>query len=190
MKELIKVKAQTACELLAHFELDTDIQIDDDLNVSQALSLLMKESLFFDAIKLLAHALPKREAVWWSCLATRQGQTDSTTEDNKQALLAAETWVKNPTEDNRQMAKKLANKTKQRTAASWAATAAFWSTGSLNPSDEPAIPVPKYLYAHAVSGCIALAASEVFPDDPTPFLKIFIARGIDLASGGTGQLAD
>ena len=63
------------------------------------------------------YALPKRLAVWWACLAARKAQTPSTSEENMQALLMAESWAKKPTEEVRLRCKELSEKTLYKTAA-------------------------------------------------------------------------
>ncbi len=189
MNDFVKLRAENTSELLSHFELDTEMEINTKVEPYKVILELQKNSDYMDAIRLLAHGLPKREAVWWACLAARQVQTPETDQDNIDALIAAESWVKKPTDENREKVATLSEKTKHKTAASWAATAALWCTGSIAPADEPFVAPPEYLYAHAVAGCIILAASQGSPKAPEQLLEQFLARGINLAQGGNGQLA-
>lgn len=188
MSDWIKVKAINAGELMAHFELDDKASevLHPELNPEGGVLALVKAECYYDAIKLLAHGLPKREAVWWACLATRQAQTPETDELNVNALIAAETWAKKPTEENRLRCAELAKKTKYETPASWAATAASWSTGSLSEPGEPEILPPEYLYAHAVAGSVSLAGGQLNPDEPSEGMMLFIRQGANLAEGGKG----
>ena len=132
--------------------------------------------------------LPKREAVWWACLAAKRGLGDKATPDLQAALQAAEQWAISPSEDNRRLAKGWSEKTGQKSAASWAATAALWTGGSMAKPGEPEIPVPPFLYAHAVAGAVCLAAFEVDPEQPINQFKRFIRQGLDLAAGGRGDV--
>lgn len=191
MTELIKVDALTAAELLQHFELVEDGS--EDCVVPQtapevSIERLAQKGLYLDAIKLLAHGLPKRIAVWWACLASRAAQTADVDQANEAALLAAETWVKNPTEENRLRCKTLAEATKYETASSWAATGAAWSAGSMAKEGEPEVTPPEHLYAHAVAGSICLAASLDDPENAPASYATFLAQGLDLARGGDGRV--
>ena len=190
MNDWVKVAAVNAGELMVHFELgDKAVEVlHPELNPQGGVQVLMAAGCYFEAIKLLAHGLPKREAVWWACLAARQLQTHETDELNISALIAAEAWAKKPSEENRQRCKELARKTKYETPASWAATAASWSTGSLAEPGEPEVAPPEFLYAHAVAGSVTLAGGMLNVDDPTEGMKHFIEQGINLAEGGNGLI--
>lgn len=192
MTEYVKVKAITAQELLDQFELyeeGAEAHLVPDTAPQISIERLAEAGFYLDAIKLLAHGLPKRESVWWSCLAARAVQKPDTDEDNINALIAAEAWAKAPTEENRLRCRLLGEKTKHKTAASWAATAACWSTGSMAAEGEPEIQTPEYLFAHAVAGAVSIAATEADGDNLDEFYKKFLLQGIDLARGGNGQTA-
>jgi hypothetical protein len=191
MTALVKIQALTAAELLKEFELtepDAQTIVVPDTAPQISIERLIEGGFYQDAIKLLAHGLPKRESVWWACLSARAAQTPETDEDNVNALLATETWARKPTEDHRLRCKELSEKTQFKTAASWAATAATWCTGSMTPAGEPAVPPPEYLFAHAVAGCIALAAATIDPENIEDNYKLFLAQGINLARGGNGMV--
>ena len=187
MSDLIKIQALTADELLKEFELtepEAEAVVIPDTAPQISIERLIAAGFYADAIKLLAHGLPKRESVWWACLAARKAQTAETSEDNINALLATEAWAKKPTEENRLRCKALGEKTQYKTAASWAATAANWCTGSMTPPGEPEVQPPPFLYAHAVAGCITLAAATIDPEAIDDYYKHFLAQGINLARGG------
>ncbi len=98
------------------------------------LAALVAEGLLPDAIRYLAVALPRREAVWWAC-ATRRRMPAAETEPEQAAWGAAETWVYEPTEPNRQATYAHAEGLKFDTAGAYAALGAFWSGGSLAPPE-------------------------------------------------------
>lgn len=191
MAELIKIKAKQANELLAHFELSeegADCADQAALPPADFLNLLLEKNLYFDAVKLLAHALPQRESIWWSCLAAKSSINNDTPAADQAALSAAEQWAITPSEESRQLSKLWSEKTKQKSAASWAATAAFWSGGSMAKPGEPEVSPPPYLYAHAVSGAISMAAFAANPDNAAEPFQLFIRQGLDLATGGRGEV--
>lgn len=190
MTDLIKVQALTAAELLKNFDVSEEAEEHLVVDTAPEVSILrlMEVNLYPDAIKLLAHALPKREAVWWACLTARDIQGPQTDENNVNALIAAESWAKKPNEKARLRCKALGEKTRHQTPASWAATAASWCHGSLAGENEPVIEPPKHLYAHAVAGCVSLAAILSDPITPEKPFQRYMNQGLDLARGGNGQL--
>lgn len=190
MTDLTKIKALTTEELTQHYEVSDEAQahILPDNNPQVNIELLVKQGLFHDAVSLLAHGLPKREAVWWACLATRASITPETDEANMAALVAAEAWVKKPTEERRIKCRDLAQQTRYKSAPSWAATAASWSTGSLAKEGDPEVAPPEYLYAHAVAGSVSLAATSGDPEKISQLYGLFFEQGFDLARGGNGQI--
>ncbi|GLS26095.1 DUF6931 family protein [Marinibactrum halimedae] len=190
MGDWVRVQAISAGPLLKHFELSDEAEavVVPEATTKANIEALIKAGCHHDAIKLLAHGLPKREAVWWSCIAARQAQTPQTDENNVKALIAAETWAKKPTEENREVCRSLGEVTKHNSPASWAATAASWCSGSLAAPDEPEIQPPEYLYAHAVAGCVSLAASLVNPEDPEGQMEEALMRGFNIAEGGNGLI--
>lgn len=161
-----KISAAVAEEVLAHYEVDAPLA--ECLAQSPELGQLAPEEfvaqvqakgLLSDLIKFLAHALPRREAVWWACAAARKVSCLEP-QAARPALKAAEKWVKAPTEAHRRNAENNARKTKFEFASSWAAQAAFWAKGSMTGANEPPVAVPKYLYAQAVNGAMALAVGQ------------------------------
>ncbi|RMF88341.1 MAG: hypothetical protein D6736_10780, partial [Nitrospinota bacterium] len=149
-----KIKAQTAAEICQHWELEEGAKalLQDDLTPQQFLTLLIEHEQFLDATRFLAHALPKREAVWWACLCIRSVLEEDVPPEEIAALQAAERWVIDPSEEHRRAAMQAAEATEFNTPSSWAAMGAFWSGGSMAPPDVPAVPPGEYLTARAVSG--------------------------------------
>ncbi|RLT95011.1 DUF6931 family protein [Ketobacter sp.] len=192
MAQLVKIQAQQASEILKHFELSEDaVEFAEKgaLPPADFIDQLLQSNFYFDAVKFLAHALPKREAIWWACLAVKKTLPADAPAPQQAALNAAEQWAIQPTEENRQLAKAWSEKTQQKSAASWAATAAFWSGGSMAKPGEPDMPAPPFLYAHAVAGAISMAAFSPEPDNAAEQYQRFIRQALDLAAGGRGEVA-
>ncbi|WP_078085357.1 DUF6931 family protein [Microbulbifer mangrovi] len=191
MTDLVKVQAATAAELLQFLEITEEAEhlLVPDTAPEVSINRLADAGFYPDAIKLLALGLPKRESVWWACLCAKDSQNAQTDELNRNALAATEGWVRTPSEERRQLCRQLGEQTRHKTAASWAATAAAWSHGSLSAPGEPAIEPPAHLYAHAVAGSVTLAAVHTDPISPEKLLAQFLQRGLDLARGGTGKSA-
>jgi hypothetical protein len=69
---LAKVKV-TAVEAAKEAALSPEAKalLQPQASVSEFLSALMAAGQLRDAVAVMAQALPKREAVWWACLAAR-----------------------------------------------------------------------------------------------------------------------
>ena len=190
MSEYIKIQAQTTQELLEHLDVSDDDAkpfIQQEQHPVVVVKNLFENKFFIEGIKLLAHALPKRESVWWACLAVRQSLVADESEEGY-ALQSAELWARQPTEENRQQCKQWAEKLEYKTAASWAATAATWCTGSIADPDQPEVAPPEQLYAHAVAGAVSLAAVVNEPSRSEEYYTHFLQQGLNLAAGGNGQV--
>ena len=79
------------------------------------------------------------------------------------ALVAAEKWSKEPTEEHRRNAERAAEQTKYKDPSGWIALAAFWSGGSLAPPDQPEVAPAAHLTAKAITGALMLAATHGDP---------------------------
>ena len=186
---LKKVTAPRARDVCAHFDLSEEAKglLDDVIAPAAFLELLIEKGHLMDAIRLLAFALPKREAVWWACLCAREMLAQDAPPALDEVIKAAETWVYKPTEENRRLAMEKAEKAGFDKPASWAAVGAFWSGGSMAPPAAPVVPPAETLTAKAVSGAILLAAVQREPERAAERHRQFLDDGIDIAMGGTGK---
>lgn len=152
------------------------------------LNALVDQNLYPDAVRFLARALPKREAVWWACLSSRSSLPLDPDQKLLNALVAAEAWVYKPTEPNRRQANLAAQAATFETPAAWAAMAAFWSDGSLAPEDAPVVPPADNLTAKAAAGAVMLSAVLNQPEKANEKYLFFLQQGFDIANGGNGRL--
>lgn len=158
-----------------------------EATIAGLLAGFVEQGFHSDALRLLARALPKREAVWWACLCARDTLPADAPSAVVEALAAAEAWVYNPVEDNRRAAMARAEAAGFETPSSWAAVAAFWSGGSLSPPSNPVVPPGEGLTAAAVSGALLLAAVQPGPQHADTNYRRFIEYGVDIAKGGNGR---
>jgi hypothetical protein len=182
---LAKVTARTAAEVCQQLPLGDEAKalLRDGLTPAQYLAALMGAQLHLDAIRFLARALPKREAVWWACVCTRGALGDSPPPASAAALRAAERWVADPSEDNRRAAMAAAEPIGLGDPAGCAAVASFWSGGSLAPPALPVVPPGEHLTAHAAAGAVMLAAVRTEPAKAAEKHRRFLALGIEVANG-------
>ena len=135
-----------------------------------------------DAIRFLAAALPKREAVWWALGCVRAAFPKPPPPEAAKAIAAADAWVKEPTETHRRACGDAASAADYGTAPGCLAAAAFLSGGSLAPPHLAAVPPGDDLTPAAVSAAVLLAAVADVEHIPATQAK-FVALGADIASG-------
>ena len=85
--ELPKITTTRVREVCRAFELSEPGQrlLDDRITPLQFVSRLIEIECFADAVSFLAHALPKREAVWWGCLCARDARCSGFTSGDDRA---------------------------------------------------------------------------------------------------------
>ena len=176
--------------LLPRLELDAAKQqvIEGAETASEAVRRLAAAEHLAEAARLCAHALPKREAVWWACMCARGAPDPASTEADRTALEAAEAWVRRPQEEARRATMAAANATSFQHAEPWAAMGAFWSGGSMAPEGQPAVPPAEHLTGVAVAGAVMIASVRVKPQEAMARLRRFIASAQDIATGGAGRI--
>src|ERR1035437_8874720 len=153
-----------------------------DLHPLDFVALLMEKALFPDAVRFVAHARPKREAVWWGWVCARRAAGENPPPKIKAALDATERWIAQPNEDNRRLAMAAAEKAELGTAAGCAGLAAFFSGGSLAPPDAPPVPPGEFLAAKAVAGAVIFAAVAKEPERAPERFKSFVAQGVEVTT--------
>ena len=157
-------------------------------SVPRAFVALESAGFLLEAAKVLAHALPKRQAVWWACMCALHTAPPDLADIHRKARDAAEAWVRQQTDAARRAAMKLAEQTAFDTPEVWAAVAAFWSGDSLSPENDPILPPPPHLAGLAVAGAIGLSAVRTRLDRQQSRLQRFLESGRNIAVGGAGRL--
>jgi hypothetical protein len=133
-----------------------------------------------DAVRLLSHALPARESVWWAWASVRRVMGETPPAPVLATLAAAEAWIAKPTDANRRAAYQRAEEDGGASPAGLVALAAWLSGGSLAPSDAPEVPPPPFSAAKAVAGAVIIAAVQ----DPLKAgerFHDFLTQGLEVA---------
>ena len=167
---------------------DSKVALQGVVTVAAAIEALTNAGLLLDAVRLMSHALPKREAVWWACMTARHTSPSDLPRGDVDALEAAELWVRRPTDENRRAAFALAQTAGFRSPEAWAAVAAFWSGDSMAPLGQPVVPPGPHLTGAAVAGSVILGSVPITPALQPQRLGRFLASGHDIAAGGPGRL--
>ena len=152
-----------------------------DIQPPEYINLLMENNLFADAVRFVAHALPKREGVWWGWICAKKSSGENPPPAVKASLEATEKWIAQPTDEHRRAAYDAADAAPFTTPAGCAGLAAFFSGDSLAPPDLPPVPPGEFLFAKAVSGAVIFAAVSKEPEKAPEKFKQFLAQGLDVA---------
>jgi hypothetical protein len=163
--------------------------IATDSEPATAIARLEEGGFVTEAAKLMAHALPRRESVWWACMCAHHTTPPDLPEADVAAVTGAEDWVRKQTDESRREAFEHAQRANFGTAEAWAAVAAFWSGDSMSPVGLPKTPPAPHLCGTATIGSVTLAAVRIYPERRDARLRRFLASGREIAAGGAGRLA-
>jgi hypothetical protein len=165
------------------FELSEEAEplLKEGLNSRSFLTTLIDKGQFLDAVRFLAHALPKRHAVWWGYLCGRQAHGQEPPAKIVAALQAAERWLKDPSEAHREAAGQAGKKAEMSTPAGLVAMAAFWTGGSMVPGIDA--PPGETMTASAVATAVHLAALACKASKPPDNFREFLDWGVEVANG-------
>jgi len=178
--------------LLPRLDLDADCtKLVTGIETAEAgIAALEAAGKPIEASRIAAHALPKREAVWWACMCARGAPPDpGQTPLDLAALEAAELWVRRPEEAHRRAAMAAAEAAQYRSTEAWAAVGAFWSGGSMAPEGQAVVPPPDHLTGVAIAGGVTLAAVRAEAGTHEKRLARFLASAREIALGGAGRIA-
>ncbi|MBR0656291.1 DUF6931 family protein [Plastoroseomonas arctica] len=176
--------------ILARLELEPESEeaLAGAQDALQGIEQLVEAGKLVEAARLVAHALPKREAVWWACMCARAVPDPALKPEDLASLAAAEAWVRRPEERARRAAAEIAEKTSFKSAEAWAAMGAFWSGGSLAPEGMADVPPGEHLTGVAVAGAIVLASVRVAVERQDERLLKFLDSARAIAAGGSGRI--
>jgi len=159
---------------------------------TEFINILIEKKLFVEAIRYLAIALPRREAIWWSCATNRGLSLEKKNELNEQkAWDTIEEWVYNPTDENRLKTYGIAETLNFETPGAYGAMGVFWSGGSLAPPETGQIVPPNPgLTGTAVGASILMTCARGDPQKTSDRQKTALEIGLDVAYGGNGLSRD
>lgn len=142
---------------------------------------LAQNQAFADAIAFLAHALPRREGVWWAWLCARDSVGAKPAPPVAASLEATKAWIAEPTDGHRRAALGAAESAGIATPVGLAALAAFLCGDTLGPAEAPPAPPPEFAAAKAIVGCVNLAAVADEEADVGERYAELVRRGVELA---------
>jgi hypothetical protein len=146
--------------------------------------MLLARAHRFDAIVFMACLLPRREAVWWGCQCVRALHENN--EDD--ALLAAEAWVREPEEEHRRAALEIAASGDTRIATTWLARAAGHSGGSIAADDSAPVRASPDATAINLKAAVILAIVEHPMAEALAWMRACVEAGLRFAEGGDAKV--
>jgi hypothetical protein len=187
---LTKIAGVELASALSHAALPPEAQVplQGCTDIADALARLEAAGFATEAIRVLAHALPKREAVWWACMCAVNTAPAELAEPDRLAREAAELWVRQQKDEQRRAAFAHAETSGFQTPEAWSGVAAFWSGDSMSLVGLPAVPPAPHLTGTAVVGAVALAAVRGDVKRQPARLKRFLESGRNIAAGGPGRM--
>ena len=174
---------KTAPEICAVAELATDATglLEENAEPEAYVRLLIEQDHYPDAIRFLAHALPKREAVWWAWFCARKAAGDEPPPEIAASLDATKVWITEPNDANRRAAMDRAQEADLGTPAGCAGLAAFFCGESLAPPDLDPVPPDEYAAAKAITGSIMMAAVSQEPEKAMERFQAYVEQGMEVA---------
>lgn len=179
--ELLPTALQTASYLKLGEE---QLQLaSDDQTPQQFLDLLKQEGQIENALRLQAHLLPKREAIWWSCLCLQSVYGGQVPALESHSLEAAQNWAIEPTEEKRREAELAAEDAELNGAAASVAMAAFLSEGSMTPEEFEEVEPDDRMSGQLLTGALLLVASYGEPLQADERKQTFLELAVSIADG-------
>ncbi len=133
-----------------------------------------------DAVKYIAHALPKREGVWWAWVTAKRAAGAEPAPKIKDSLDATEKWIAQPTDPNRRLAFEKGEAADFGTAAGCTGAAAFFAGDSMAPPNVQAVPPGEWDTAKAIAGAVMMAVVEKEPEKAKEKFVAAIQQGLDV----------
>lgn len=158
--------------------------LEPDMTAQQYFHTLLAAGREADARKLLAHALPKRRALWWGCLCAWDGLRGKAQPQELAALECVIDFIHHPGEEHRRAAQSARRGLRPSSPAGTLAAAAFFSTGSISvPGAQTPIAPPEHLTGQLVGVAVYLAAAIREPARYKLHQRHYLALGEEIARG-------
>ncbi|MEM8669145.1 MAG: FHA domain-containing protein [Planctomycetota bacterium] len=172
-------------QLCDYLELEPEVKTVAETceEIESLIAKLTAEGDFESAVRLRAHTLGNHTAVWWACLCLRGCDPPVDLSGLAgEALDAAETWVKDPTDTHRRDAERLAMATGPDGPCGFAALAAFFSGGNVGHPDYAPVEAEPLICGATVAGALMFAGYEDAEASDRCFGD-FLAKGAELQAG-------
>ena len=181
----VRLTAESAAELCRKVELSDGARLlaRDGQTPRELLDLLIDGRQHLDAIRLLAYAMPRREAVWWAISCAKIAHAIVSNENVKAAIEATELWIFDPTDPNRRATMTAAERAGLGTPAGCSCASVFFSGGSLAPPNVPEVPPGDFVTAQLAAAAVQMAAVFTEPEKVSEKHRHFLGLGRKIIDG-------
>lgn len=185
-----KVTAETARSLVGPGMLEPESEelLEPEARPETFIHALSEAGQLPDAVKVMTRALPPREAVWWACVCARQMAALANNEVEMAALQAAEGWVYEPSEKNRERAFEVVKENDSNGAGILCALAASFSVGNVPLGHGQHMDLDPAVFPQIVDGVVMASAAEKKGEEIKERLRTYLRSGEDIARGGNGEI--
>jgi len=170
--------------IIALFDVSDDgaALIESGATVERQVAIWVEGRFEADARRLLSHALPPRQGLWWALLSLMEAHRQKPYPAKVlTAILAVRDFILNPTDARRRACKDLAEAAGSTTPGGVIGYAAFLSGGSMAPADcPPVLPLP-HLCGRLCGVSVYLASVHFNPAKYKDHLRHFIDIGLQVA---------
>ena len=181
---LLAVKAPELCR---YFTLSDEGKktLQPEMTPEQLRPELLAKNPHPDAVQVIAHYLPKRQAVFWALTCVRQTFPEPAPEAEA-ALKTAEKWIAEPSDENRAAALKAADAADSGTPAGCTALAAFYSDGLPKTEDPKANSRAWFLTSKLVASAVLLSAT-LDAEQMRPRFQAFVEKVLEFVKKSKRQ---
>lgn len=185
-----KVTAASARAIVDEGELESDSAqlLKESMRPEAFINALIEADRLPDAIKVMARALPVREAVWWACVCTRQMAGLDGDKAQSDGVAAAEAWVYDPSDANREKAFEVVKTHDSTGGGTLCAMAAAYSAGNVPLGEGQSVDLDTSILPQLLTGAVMTAAAEQQGEAIKARLRLFLSSGEDIARGGNGRI--
>jgi hypothetical protein len=145
---------------------------------------LVADGAWRDAVGFCAYLLPRREAVFWACRCVRRLAKQDGALAGEPILRTAEAWCVEPGERLRRAALDAARSGHREWAATWAAFAAAWSSGTWRRGGGPIACAPSQT-AQGVRAAVLVSLCAVRAAERGREMTQLIGEAVRLAEGNS-----
>lgn len=174
----------TALELSRNSQLKvpaTDL-LKDAQSAGHFAELLVGHKHWMAAITYMAHAIPAREGIWWAWYCIRKVASPEMPPDQVEALKLAETWIAQPTEENRLKARDRSQRIDSGSGPQLLLEG-IAATGELeDPISGKKVAVIPFMSSKYVNACVIGACYRPDPEHPEETANDFLRQAFEVAS--------
>lgn len=145
------------CEFL---ELDAGTRklAENEQPPAELIAALDQQQAFFDALRIKAHILPKRDSIAWGAACIEESLGDQLAGPDRVAFQATKKWLDDPQDENRCAAGKAAEAASYNGPGALLALATFCTEGNIGHPDAP-VEADERITGQCVASALILAAN-------------------------------